>query len=58
MAKARCNFGDVERETLFRLLAIAKDLDRKVDYVIEGQRDLYYRVRTEGWDDEQGPAEQ
>ena len=58
MANRRCNFTDTERETLLRLLEIVKDLDHKLDYVIETQKDLYYRMKTEDWDDEQGPAEQ
>ena len=40
--KRRCNFQDRERKALFSLYEMVKDLDRKVDYIIEDQRGLYY----------------
>ena len=46
MAKRRCNFQDRERKVLFSLYKIVKELDQKMDYVIEGQRDLYYSAKT------------
>ena len=47
MAKHRCNFRDREQKVLSSLYELVKGLNQKVDYVIEGQQDLYYRFRPE-----------
>ncbi len=47
MAKRGCNFDEKERKILLRLYDIVMALDMKIDYVIESQKDLYYRMKTE-----------
>lgn len=47
MAKHRCNFGELERKILLRLYEIVKDMEQKMDYVIEKREPYYYPERQE-----------
>ena len=47
MAKQTCNFDERQQTILLRLYEMVRALDQKVEYVIEGQRDLYYSFRPE-----------
>ena len=47
MAKKTCNFDERQQTILLRLYEMVRSLDQKVEYVIEGQRDLYYSFRPE-----------
>lgn len=42
MAKHRCSFDEIARKALIDIYKIVKELDQKVDYIIEDQRNLYY----------------
>ena len=45
MAKHKCGFGELERKTLFKLCGMVKDIDKKVDYMIESRRNDYYSCK-------------
>ena len=42
MAKRICNFNEKERKAIHSLCDIVRELDQKLDYIIEGQRELRY----------------
>ena len=49
MARHRCSFDEIARKALMTVYKVVKELDKKVDYIIEDQRNLYYdrdRSRT------------
>lgn len=37
--------GELERKALFKLCETVKDIDKKIDYMIESRRNDYYSCR-------------